>query len=273
MKHFVPLAFPRFFPVVAGVAQVMLYSACEPTLVVGTWDCAQSPAGESDAGMTTTALPITLPWSTGFENGFCDFAPPVGFCYSPDYASYRLVTAPVHSGNYAAAFTVNSDPNRRGPQSRCVRDGILPESAYYGAHYLIPETRQSTANWNLFHFQGGPAPGEDLHGLWDLSLVNDAEGGVRLRVLDAMHGDFHETSGVPSLPIGSWVHLQFYLKRAADESGEVAVYQDGKVALHLSNIVTDDSTWAQWYVGNLADELQPFESTVYVDDITIQQAP
>ena len=32
---------------------------------------------------------------------------------------------------------------------------------------------------------------------------------------------------------------------------------------------TDDSNFGQWYVGNYADGLEPADSTLYVDDVTI----
>ena len=73
------------------------------------------------------------------------------------------------------------------------------------------------------------------------------------------------------LPIGAWVHLQVYLKRAADETGELAVYQDGEEALRLTGIITDESEWGQWYVGNWAKDIEPPESTVYVDDVSITE--
>ncbi|MBN1611565.1 MAG: hypothetical protein JW940_33330 [Polyangiaceae bacterium] len=104
--------------------------------------------------------------------------PPEGYCYSPNAASYGIVTSPVHSGDYAAAFTVSSDPDRPGRQTRCVHAGVLPESAYYSAWYFIPEDRDSRGTWNLFHFQGGAGPEEPLHGLWDLSLAKDPERGL-----------------------------------------------------------------------------------------------
>jgi hypothetical protein len=60
-----------------------------------------------------------------------------------------------------------------------------------------------------------------------------------------------------------------FLKRASDATGEVQVYQDGVSVLHQIGIITDDSAWAQWYVGNLATNLTPPESTIYVDDVSI----
>ncbi len=82
----------------------------------------------------------------------------------------------------------------------------------------------------------------------------------------------YDTTG-GGLPIGAWVHLQVYLKRAADATGELAVYQDGEEALRLPGIITDDSEWGQWYVGNWATDIEPPDSTVYVDDVSITETP
>jgi hypothetical protein len=77
----------------------------------------------------------------------------------------------------------------------------------------------------------------------------------------------------PEIPIGAWFHLEFQLRRAADASGEIALYQDGELLLALTALATDDSEWGQWYVGSYANSLTPPEATVYVDDISIQAAP
>lgn len=37
----------------------------------------------------------------------------------------------------------------------------------------------------------------------------------------------------------------------------------------LVTTATDDSTWGQWYVGNLASDLEPVDSTLFVDDLTV----
>jgi hypothetical protein len=63
--------------------------------------------------------------------------------------------------------------------------------------------------------------------------------------------------------------VELYLARARDNTGEVAVYQDGERIIEAQNVRTDDSDWGQWYVGNLASGLTPSDSTLYVDDITL----
>jgi hypothetical protein len=97
-------------------------------------------------------------------------------------------------------------------------------------------------------------------------LVNGPSGDLDLRVLQPKGG----TTSAKSVPIGKWFHIVFFWKRAKDTSGEVSLYQDGERVVDLTNLVTDDSDWDQWYVGNLATALQPPQSTVYVDDITIR---
>jgi hypothetical protein len=244
----------------AGCALV----ACEPKLVVGEWTCSENGAVTTPPAKTD---PVALPWSTGFENRFCDYSELGGFCLDDPLASVQIVTSPVHSGNFAAAFSVASALSEAGYQARCVRQGALPTAAYYGAWYYVPALATTSTNWNLLHFHGGDPSAQ--HGLWDISLVNGASGDLELAVFDFLHGLTRQAASPVPIPIGSWFHIQFYLKRAADATGEVALYQDGRQLLDASGLITDDTSWGQWYVGNFAVALTPSDSTVYVDDVSI----
>ena len=132
----------------------------------------------------------------------------------------------------------------------------------------------NTANWNLFHFRTG-APGAlpaDLHGIWDVSLANSADGSLHLRVL-GLDRVIRTPDPAPPIPIGAWFHIQFRLKRAADDTGAIALYQDGEPLIEEAPPVTDDGEFGEWYVGNLATGLTPPNSTIYVDDVTITATP
>jgi len=216
---------------------------------------------------TATATdPITVPWSAGFENDFCEYVDAGGFCYGGGVR--KIVTSPVHSGRYAAEFTV-STADTTSNQARCVRQGVLPTEAYYGAWYYIPATAsvdKTDSLWNLLHFQGGDTSQD---GLWDVTLINAADGSLQLLVYDFLNSTVRKPTTPPAVPIGVWFHIQFYLKRASDATGAVRLYQDGKMLLEKTGIITDNSNWAQWYVGNLGKELTPPDSTLYVDDVTI----
>jgi hypothetical protein len=64
-----------------------------------------------------------------------------------------------------------------------------------------------------------------------------------------------------------------YFKRAKDDGGVISIWQDEQLALQLTGLVTDDTDWGQWYVGNFAKGFSPPSSTIYVDDVTIDSTP
>src|SRR5262249_48859331 len=152
------------------------------------------------------------------------------------------------------AFRVMAD-DADAAQARCVRQGALPTAAYYGAWYFVPELAQNSKNWNLVHFQGGDT--SEQHNLWDVSLENGASGELEIFVRDFLNAgvDVLRPATPTPIPIGAWFHVQLYLERAADATGEIALYQDGQKLLDITNVITDDSTFGQWYVGNLANGL------------------
>ncbi len=263
---------PPSIALVGALCLSGLSIACDDNLVIGSWSCQDVflSSGRTPAAVQRSSEPFTLPWSTGLEEGWCDYADVGGYCYAHGLATYTLVDSPVHSGRRAAAFSVIANGSLVDDETRCVREGSLPKAAYYGAWYLIPSLSTSTANWNLFHFQGGHSANDAVHGLWDISLYNRPGGGLGLSGFDFLGNQWSYTNNAPPLPVASWFHLEVYLDRAADDSGEVAVYQDGVEVLRLTGLVTDDSQWSQWYLGNLAIQRDPVDSTLYVHDITIR---
>lgn len=256
----------------ATLAIAWLSAACDPTVVIGT--CGQvAELGDAGATGASSNVPVRVPWSTSFEDGTCGYYAEQGYCYARHDAKLEIVSSPVHSGKFAAAFSVNGNATTSDrSQARCVRQGVMPKSAYYGAWYFVPVLQTSDGNWNLFHFLGGESE-SDSHALWDISLANDGNGGLELSVFNFFTGTHPPLSGVPPIPIGSWFHIEIELERSAQPNGELTVYQDGVVALHLTNLITDDTDWGQWYVGNYARRLVPPLSTVYVDDVSIREGP
>ena len=252
----------------AGLVLAALSSACEPELVVGSWTC---PPPDADLAPANPGKRVDPSWTTGFETGFCDYMRAGGICYASPEASYRIVDEPVHSGSHAAAYFVTSDPSNRALQARCFREGALPLEAVYGVWFYVPSLATNTGNWNLVHFQGG-VPGGSLHNLWDISLRSADDGRLFAYLFDFLNAGIRVPNAAPAVPIGSWFHLEFRLRRASDATGEVALYQDGTLLIELTGLPTDDTDYGQWYVGNFADALTPPASTIYVDDVTIRAA-
>ena len=230
---------------------------------------APAPDGPNDDGAGSGLIPLAVPWSTGFEGTPGDtWMPGSGSsCYAIGGASFQIVTSPVHSGQHSAAFTVDTaiaSPSH----TRCLEQGVLPTSAYYGAWYYVPTQATNISNWNLLHFQGANvADGTVAHGLWDVSLATASDGTLHAAVYDFLRTRLLQTSA--SIPLRTWVHLEVFLRRAADATGEFTLRSNGQVALDLTGLATDDSLWGQWFVGNFAMALTPPSSTVYVDDVTI----
>lgn len=247
-------------------------SACEPELVVGKklgteQEPACSPPDGNAGAPAALDKVVEVPWSTSYEDDFCDYRRSGGFCYGDIGSMQETVEDPVHLGQRAAAFSITSNiPS--GMQSRCFLEGQLPVEAVYGAWFYLPSLATNTGNWNLIHFQGGTPP-NDLPGLWDVSLANAADGSLYLYLFDFLGPGVRTPDNPPEVPIGSWFNVEFRLLRAADATGEVELRQDGALVMELTGIVTDDTSFGQWYVGNLADALTPPESTIYVDDVTI----
>ncbi len=249
---------------------VGLLCACEPAYSVGDWDCGTATLDEEPDGSRPVLDPVAVPWSNSFDNGFCDYVLARGFCYSDRGATYQIVDSPVRTGNTAAAFSVETDSGMSG--ARCVREGTLPTDAIYGAWFFIPEAIETRANWNLMHFQGSE-PGDPFRYRWDVSLESGDDGGLYLYVLEfPMRERF--TPPVPiTVPIGAWFHVEFRWRRADAPDGRITLFQDGMPILDLTEIDASGFDYGQWYVGNLADDLAPASSTLYIDDVGIRRAP
>jgi hypothetical protein len=231
-------------------------------MVAGTWSC-EGSGGESGSDPDLVAMP----WSSGFEHP-CEFQQLHRRCYADAQGSFQAVTSPVRSGKLAEAFTVNTSTDLA--QARCIIEGQQPATAYYGAWYYLPVSATSKGNWNLFHFRTGTP--DVTHALWDVSLVPTSDDQFQLHIYDFLRNKGVSAADLPTVPLGSWFHIEFYLKRAADATGEVALFQDSEQILGLKDLITDDADWGQWYVGNLARDLMPEPTTVYVDDVGIEPA-
>jgi hypothetical protein len=231
---------------------------CDPTL--GT---AGAPPMGSQPGS------VAVPWTTSFEDKFCGYAEVNGFCYVDGDASYEIVDRPAHTGTSAVAFSVNSDA--AAAQTRCVRQGVFPRDAYYGAWFYLDARAESAGLWNLMFFQGNTDGSFEPQ--WDVSIGTDADGVNSLFIFDHVRGDVLTPSGAPAVLARRWFHVELRIRRAADDTGVAQLYQDDKLIYETPPRTTDTTAWGQWYVGNLARGRTPAESTVYVDDVSIRAAP
>ena len=86
----------------AGVAALFSFLVgCEPDLIVGKWSGEGGEGGQascaaaSGEGNRSRTDAVAMPWSTSFENEFCDYTTVSGYCYAAPRASYATVSSPV----------------------------------------------------------------------------------------------------------------------------------------------------------------------------------
>ena len=275
---------PPFVAFLCGVTRVASVSAlaalpvlggCAPKLSTGEWQCAPDTGAAGASDLPGQTDPVAVPWSDGFEDGFCNYSTveTPAYCYGDGYA---LVSEPQpNSGRFAAEFKVIGADEH---QTRCVHQGEFPLTAYYSAWYYIPQPPSDANVWNLWHFRGGDDPGS-AHDLWDVSLGNGVNpGDWELMVLDRPSGfENYRSAGHVKIPIGRWFHIELFLKRTSDSTGEVALYQDDQLLFDRTNLKSDVSKFMQFYFGDwtlnpMADAVQE-DSHLYVDDISIRTTP
>ena len=87
------------------------------------------------------------------------------------------------------------------------------------------------------------------------------------RGADSGGGTWHQA--VADLPEGRWVHLEAYYRKAADQTGQVIVWQDGAQLLDVAGVRTANDDDLQWAVTNYGQDTAPADVTVYVDDAAI----
>jgi hypothetical protein len=234
---------------------------CDPTLPT---------AGAPPMGSAMES--VAVPWTTSFEDGFCGYVEAKGYCYVDGDATYELVDGPAHTGTNSVAFSVNSDA--AAAQTRCVRQGVFPRDAYYGAWFYLDARAESAGLWNLMFFQGNAGNGDGtFESQWDVSIGTDADGVNSLFIFDHVRGDVLTPAGAPPVQARRWFHVELRIRRAADDTGVAQLYQDDELIYETQPLTTDTTAWGQWYVGNLARGRTPAESTVYVDDVSIRAAP
>ena len=73
-----------------------------------------------------------------------------------------------------------------------------------------------------------------------------------------------------NVPVRRWFHIEVYLKQAADFSGRLTVWQDGKRLYDMAGVKTKYPRGDQrWSVNNYSDGLRPSVATLFVDDATV----
>ena len=279
--------------------------ACDPNIVIGRYQAADSNGGGSgplpEAGMPDA--PVTagtggtsgaggsagstvVPEAGGGGEGGSAGSPEPTLLWSADHETadmseweeeggyYSTGDTPepsdarAHSGQYSLEFTIDTTDG----EDKVVRvyRSTVPEPAYYSAWFYFEEAHVQQPWWSMFVFVQATDltdPGT-IYSVWDLNLDN-VDGALIPYVYDHLTGDnTYGTVPVP-VPVGEWVHLEFYLNYAPPSDTELDLYVNGELAVEVDGLGEPEDPFLGWSVGNGSGGLDPPVSTIYVDDAAI----
>lgn len=217
-------------------------------------------------------------WSTGFETGdlselrtndFGDFV-------RQGNGAYGLVNAPVHTGNYAAALTI--DTSQYSPTGAHAAYLFfwkeLPEEAYYySAWYYIPAVVRPLGYWNLWQWKS-TEDGNSDNSKRIFSVGARLQGGglglyMVQRLPNGQNFNYHQARNIP---LDQWFRLEGYYRQAYEATGQVIIWQDGEEIFNVENVQTVlEDLSVDWSVNNYSDRILPSPCTIYIDDITISK--
>jgi hypothetical protein len=226
---------------------------------------------ENPLHIRQSAAATNILWSTNHESGTLSdwYLNDCGGEFNSGNGVSSASTDVAHSGKYSAKMTINATGSDTGVRLfRWCESRASDPALYYSTWYYFPTQVQVTGGWwNIFQFKSKYAGGNDPY--WIVNVGNRSNGDMYLYLYDWVHKKGYDQS-IASLPVGKWVNIKVFLKRAADNTGQISVWQDGVEIFNIPNVPTvDANAELQWSIDNYANELSPSDVTIYTDDATI----
>lgn len=166
------------------------------------------------------------------------------------------------------------------------QDGrFFPAEAYYGVWIYLdrnysPKKGDSSGWWNVFQFKSNDAAGKSQP-VWALNVGNDSPtGGMQFYLYSKENRPAAYAQRQPiSIPTGRWFHVEAFYKQSnkRKRDGAISIWQDGKLILQATNVVTMLDGNSVWGIGNYTDHItggpKPGSATIWFDDATVSTLP
>lgn len=189
-----------------------------------------------------------------------------------------------HNGKFSGKATMGPTTGSPGMASLnyFYRTQPIALETYYGAWFYIPSTVTIRSWLSLVHFVcSTTGDGQNVVPVWDLNIWPVRDGSLPPGTLPigALTTHFYnfltmvnaDQLVVPSVPVDQWVHFEIRIRKAADATGRVTVWQDDVMLVDLQDISTFPTDWIEWDVGGASNDLAPASASIYVDDATISE--
>jgi hypothetical protein len=224
-------------------------------------------AGAAGDGGTAGTMPIqTLLWSADHEAADMSDWEPEGGYYSTNDAPV-ISDARAHGGQYAVEFTI--DTTDRTDKVVRVYRSTVDQPAYYSAWFFLEQDHVPDNWWSIFVFLTASdlQDPDTLDSVWDLNLRHTDEG-LMPYLYDHLTGE-NSDEGTVAVPVGEWVHLEFYFAYAPPSDGELRLWVNGALSVEALGLGEAAEPYLAFSLGNGSNGLTPDVSTIYVDDAAI----
>lgn len=231
---------------------------------------AECKPGEAVPTATPSSPPASILWSADHETG--DLSQwdkdEGGGVFNTGTGQVIVTNTVAHSGRYAIAMTIN-DANKQTQAARIFRWGENPKEAYYSAWFFFPQIFKPEEWWIVFQFKSGDP-------MWLLNIENRENGDMVFYLWDWINKQGYDnqmTSQITTVPIGRWVHVEAFYRRATDKTGRITIWQDGVKLYDFDGVQTATSDSVHWSLANYTDQITPSTATIYADDAVISTNP
>jgi len=211
-------------------------------------------------------------WQAGMENGdLSEWAEPGGSNYGGgefnSSGGDSWASQDVARGGGWSAKMVLSNGSGGTRLFRWREPGQNPE-AFYSAWFYFPTRYEPDSWWNIFQFKSKVSESKN-DPFWLLKVQNRGNGSMYVALGDWINNRSYEQD-VVDLPIGSWVHIECYLRQSDSMDGRLTCWQDGQLLWDLDGITTHyPGASNQWSVNNYSSGVAPAPTIIYVDDASI----
>lgn len=246
-----------------------------PTVAISP-TAAPTPSNSFTEAPSPTSSPVI--WQTGFESGDLRDFQETGDFVSQGSGSYTIVSNPAHSGNLAAALTI--DTSKYSPTGGHAAylfywKDLPGREYYYSAWYYLPAGVIPHDWWTIWQWKSTyNGNTDDSEKVFSIGILKE---GTQLfpymsHRLPRVETQQHYYKYEKAVPVDQWFHIEAYYRKSTDSNGQVVVWLDGQELFNFDQVQTtlsDDTIY--WSVNNYAEIILPYPYTIYVDDIAISQ--
>jgi hypothetical protein len=216
-----------------------------------------------------------LIWSARHDSG--DLAEwivdPASLLDAADAANIRVSSARAHRGLGALSITRPARAEEGGPTIGHAAD--LPEEAYYGAWFLLPEDHAVATYWSLLQFRSLEPVDPDSGGRATALRLRRVPGGQFIAYV-FQHNDGYLQAPLadppPLVQVGRWFHLEVFFRHALDTTGAIRVWLDGRLVYDLPARKTGVGLRPWFGICSESDDTDSVALEVLADDVTISRS-